>query len=67
MEITTSIHRGGDNDGNRTYNITYHRHCIGTLHSGILQEIVLLVMLSPIILTHKCFSAVQNKLFQGRA
>lgn len=32
---------------------TYHWHCIETLYSVILQEIVLLVMLSPIILTHK--------------
>lgn len=36
------------------------------LYSEILQEVVLLVMLPPIILTrpYKCFSTVQNKLFQ---
>lgn len=68
------LHCGGDNDGNNVVLIwraeqqnlplALYRN---TVYSVILQEIVLLVMLSPIILTHKWFSTVQNKLFRGRA
>ena len=48
---------------------THSGQYIEILYSEILQEVVLLVMLSPIILTRprKCFSTVQNKLFQDGA